>query len=80
MPDDCFEQVRALAATTLGVDPASLDAQTCSANLPAWDSLAHLQILRAVERHYGLKLPRLASYTVANLGELAALVSRSRPT
>lgn len=78
--DDCFPRVRALAAATLGVDVSELEPSTCSATLPLWDSLAHLQILRAVERDYGLKLPRLESYTVANLGELAQLVARTRAT
>lgn len=78
--EDCFSRVRALAAAVLGVEASALDASSCSATLALWDSLAHLQILRAVERHYGYKLPRLESYTVANLGELAALVERTRPT
>lgn len=78
--EDCFPRVRALAASVLDLEESELDASSCSATLPLWDSLAHLQILRAVERHYGMKLPRLESYTVANLGELAQLVARTRAT
>jgi len=77
MSDDCFERVRTLVADTLEVEHSEIDAESCADNLPAWDSLAHLMVLTAVERDFGLKLPRLESYTVKNVGELVSLVKRA---
>ena len=72
-----LDRVRAVVAKTFDVEISAIDAQTCAANMKAWDSLAHLMIITAVERDFGVKLPRLESYTVKNVGELAALVERT---
>lgn len=71
-----IERVSALVATTLEVPLDEINESTCAANTPVWDSLAHLMIINAVERDFKIKLPRLESYTVKNVGELAALVGR----
>lgn len=80
MSQETFDRVRALVAETLRVGVEEIDAGTCSANQDRWDSLAHMMILAAVERAFGVKLPRLESYTVANVGELVALLERSLAT
>lgn len=80
MDPDVFERIRELVAATLHVEVSEIRADTCSANLAAWDSLAHLMILTAVERRFAVKLPRLESYTVKNVEELARLVQRHLPT
>jgi acyl carrier protein len=77
MNDDCFERVRALVAQNFEMEPAEIDAQSSAATIEGWDSLAHLMILTAVEKSFGVKLPRLESYTVQNVGELAQLVART---
>ncbi|CAN5315325.1 hypothetical protein BH11PSE11_BH11PSE11_34790 [soil metagenome] len=71
-----FERICKLVATTLEVDASEVDAASCAATLPEWDSLAHLMILTAVERSFKVVLPRLESYTVKNVGELTLLVER----
>ena len=71
-----FETVRVLVAETLDVDLSDIDAGTCSANMPLWDSLAHLMIINAIEQRFSLALPKREAYTVKNVGELAALVDR----
>jgi len=76
MNQEVFDRVRAVVAAIFEVEVAEVDAETCAANMKAWDSLAHLMIITAVERSFGVKLPRLESYTVKNVGELTALVER----
>lgn len=71
-----FETVCAVVAETLDVDRSEVDAQTCSANMPVWDSLAHLMIINAIEKRFAVTLPKRDAYTVKNVGELAALVGR----
>jgi acyl carrier protein len=80
-PDDLFEPVREIVAQSLGLDHSESDAASCAKNTPEWDSLAHLMILDAIEKAFRVKLPRLAAYTVKDVGELAQLVAEtSRPT
>ena len=71
-----FETVCAVVAETLDVDRVEIDADTCSATLPIWDSLAHLMIINAIEKRFDVALPKRDAYTVKNVGELAGLVDR----
>lgn len=71
---DVLETVCAIAATSLGLERAAIDAATCARNTPEWDSLGHLVILDAIEKAFAVKLPRRAAYTAKDVGELAALV------
>jgi cytochrome P450/acyl carrier protein len=75
---DVLDQVCAIAAQSLGIDRAEIDAATCAKNTPEWDSLAHLVILDAIEKQLSIKLPRRAAYTAKDVGELAALVVKTR--
>lgn len=71
-----LEAVCAVVAETLDVDRSEIDAATCSATLPVWDSLAHLMIVNAIEKRFGVALPKRDAYTVKNVGELTGLVGR----
>lgn len=71
-----LERVCQLVASALEVEPSEVNAASCAATLPEWDSLAHLMILTAVEKDFAVSLPRLESYTVKNVGELTALLER----
>jgi cytochrome P450/acyl carrier protein len=73
--DDLFEPVSEIVAQCLGLDRSQIDAESCTKNTPEWDSLAHLIILDAIEKAFLVKLPRLAAYTVKDVGELAKLVA-----
>jgi acyl carrier protein len=75
---DFFEPVRAIVAASLGLEPVQIEAATCSADTPEWDSLAHLMILDALEKSFAVKLPRRAAYTAKNVGDLAALVADTK--
>ena len=75
---DVLDQVCAIAAQSLGIDRAEIDAATCARNTPEWDSLAHLVILDAIEKQLAIKLPRRAAYTAKDVGELATLVVKTR--
>jgi acyl carrier protein len=76
MPSSNLERVCGLVASALEVETSDINAASCAATLPEWDSLAHLMILTAVEGDFRVKLPRLESYTVKNVGELTELVER----
>ena len=77
MNNDCFERVRALVADHFGLETAAVLPESNAETIEGWDSLAHLMVLTKVEKAFGVKLPRLESYTVKNVGELAALVART---
>lgn len=77
LPPDAaiLNRLREIVAGTLELEVAAIDAGTCARNTPEWDSLSHMRILAAVERGFGVTLPRLAAFRVQDVGELAGLVA-----
>ncbi|NGM19898.1 cytochrome P450 [Roseomonas stagni] len=78
MVEDVFGALRALVAETLEIDAEDITAGTNAKTTPEWDSLGHMRILAAVEKRFGVKLPRLAAYRVKDVGELAALIETTQ--
>jgi acyl carrier protein len=64
--------VRETVALVLGVDPASVDAQTSPETEPRWDSLRHVDVLIALEDRLGL---RFTSDELARLKSVGAIES-----
>ena len=63
-------QLNELVASVINVPAAGLTPQSGPENLPAWDSVAHIGIIAAVEQTYHLQLTMpeiLAIKTVADL-------------
>jgi acyl carrier protein len=44
-----------ILADTLGVDPSILNDETSMENTPAWDSVAHLNLVLSLEQAFGQK-------------------------
>ena len=44
-----------ILADTLGVDPSTLNDETSMENTPAWDSVAHLNLVLSLEQAFGQK-------------------------
>ena len=65
-----------LIAAVLGVDQSDITDSTSAADLPAWDSLAQLSLVSAVEENYAITMTsaemRVASSVVALRSILAA--------
>jgi acyl carrier protein len=60
-------------------DVFDADAITVTADLTAdqvedWDSLAHIRLILAVERAFGIKFPAAQTANLKNVGELAELI------
>ncbi len=53
---DLFTKVQSLIATTLKVPPSQITKQTADHDLPAWDSLAHVNLMTSLEQAFDLFL------------------------
>jgi len=51
-----FEQLQAAIAATLKVAPSKITESTKKEELAAWDSLAHLNLMMALEQTFGITL------------------------
>ncbi|MGK7869811.1 acyl carrier protein [Falsiroseomonas sp. E2-1-a20] len=62
-----IERLKLLVSDVLEIDPAEVDAAAGREGLAAWDSLAHLRIIGAVEEEFGVR------FTMQEIGEIASL-------
>ena len=49
------EEVQQIVATTLDVEPTSISLETDQESLAIWDSLAHINVITALEARYGVE-------------------------
>ena len=55
----------------------SLSDELGPGDLPGWDSFGWIQIMNAVERHYGIELPLTALAEIQSIGELRSLIAKT---
>lgn len=60
--------------TVLGDDSIVLDADTRAADLPGWDSLAHINAMFGVEQAFGVQFVGDEFARVQTIGELESLL------
>ncbi len=71
-------KARDLLAAALQVQPESLNQDASIATVPAWDSLAHVRLMAAIEEALGRKLTSDEIVTVVGLPAIVALLDRPR--
>jgi acyl carrier protein len=68
------DRAKALLATALEIDPAMLPSDASITTLEAWDSLAHLRLVQALEQELGRELPAEHIFGIASLDDVAAVL------
>ena len=71
---EVFEKIRAIVANQLGVDPASITAETRFEDLNA-DSLDVVEVIMALEDEFGIAIPDEAAEQIKNIGAAAEFVA-----
>jgi len=67
-------RAKALLASALEIDAASVPPDASIATLEAWDSLAHLRLVQALEKELGRELPAEHIFAIASLADVAAVL------
>lgn len=67
-----LHELSTVMAGELAVDAGSITATTTAAQVPEWDSLAHLRLCMALEAHYGVAIPM---ERVGDLDSVAAIAT-----
>jgi acyl carrier protein len=60
--------------SALNLDDWELDEQTTSSQVPGWDSLSHVNVIVAVEKHFQVRFSNLEVLRLKNVGDLQRLV------
>jgi len=69
-------RLRDVILTELGIEFYPLEDETLAAQVPGWDSLAHVRVLFAVEKAFGIRIKALEAVRLKNVGDLQRLVSK----
>ena len=61
------DRVRGVLAEVLAVDAASLPEDAAADSVEGWDSLRHLELMLALEREFGVRIPAESFLELASL-------------
>lgn len=71
-----WDQLAATLRTLFKDDSLVVTAATTAADVPGWDSLAHIRFILAVEKGFGVKFRTAEISSFDNLGDLAAIIAQ----
>ena len=58
----------------LNLDDWEIDGDTLAEQVPGWDSLNHVNVILAVEQHFGVRFKSREVLTLKNIGDLQRLL------
>lgn len=71
-----LERITAVFREVLDAPGLELAPSTTAADVPGWDSLAHVDLIYGVEQAFGVRFTTREVVSLANVGALAELVRR----
>jgi acyl carrier protein len=73
------QQMQQLFRSVFGNPELVLHDHTTAADVPNWDSLAHVKLIVVVEKHFGVRFKNLEVARLKTVGDLVQLVAKYRP-
>jgi len=69
------DELKGVILSTLKLDDWDIKDETLATQVPGWDSLNHVIVILAVEKHFGIRIKPLEMLKLKNIGDLQRLVS-----
>jgi len=69
------QELKKVILTQLDLDDFDLQDDTVAPQVPGWDSLNHVNIILAVEKHFNVKFKSYEVLRLKNVGDLQNLVN-----
>jgi len=73
-PDEILKELQPIFQEALDEPQLKVTLRSNAANTPNWDSLAHIDIIETVERHFGVKFALGELQDLKEVGDLVALL------
>ena len=70
------DELKQIILSALRLKSFDLGDETVASQVPGWDSLNHINVIVAVERHFRVRFSSLEILKLANLGDLQRLIDR----
>ncbi|MFQ5913472.1 MAG: acyl carrier protein [Nitrospinota bacterium] len=68
-------ELKTLFAQVMGVDPASVCSESTMDKIASWDSLRHLELATAIEKHYSLTLSMQEIIAITSYSKLCEILA-----
>jgi acyl carrier protein len=76
--NEIIGQLQDIFRDVLGDDTIVLTENSTANDVEGWDSLTHIQLIVAAEKHFGVKFDSREILSWKNAGELAASIARRK--
>jgi len=67
-------ELKQVILSALKLNDCELNDATAAYEVPGWDSLSHVNVVLAVEQHYGVRFKSVEVIRMKNVGDLQRLV------
>jgi len=74
MSEAVYSQLTQIFRDVLDNDDIVLKSSTVADEVPGWDSLAHINLILATERHFKVRFSTTEIGNLSNVGELVQLI------
>lgn len=78
MANEILSQISDIIRKVLDNDDIVIQETTTAKEVPDWDSLSHVQIVAAVEKHFKIVFTSKEIHSFKNVGEMCAAVAAKR--
>jgi acyl carrier protein len=68
------DELKRVLLNALKLDDWEINDETTAAQVPRWDSLNHVNVILAVEKHFGVRFKTAEVLKLKNIGELQRLI------
>ena len=72
------QEITGIFEDVMDVDDVTLADDTTANDIEEWDSLSHIRLIIALERHFGIKFTNAEIESLKKFGDLVALVQRKK--
>ncbi len=75
MPESTLEAIKETMVDIFDIDDdVAIGPDTSAADIEEWDSLSHIRLIVALERHFGIKFKNAEVEGLKNVGDLVAVI------
>lgn len=72
------EEISDIFEDVMDVDEITLEDATTAEDIEEWDSLSHVRLIVAIERHYGIKFTNAEIEGLTQFGDIVRLVLKKK--
>jgi acyl carrier protein len=70
------KRLEAVVRGVFPIDAAAIDENWTSDDIPAWDSVGHLNLIVEIEKRFAVKIEVEEMFEIVRLGDIARLLQR----